>query len=285
MSQTLNVGFQQNPLTLYAKRGFFGVRGTPSSLVTANNSATLIAGNGSFSLTGQSATLGSSGGDGAVISSGVLTVTRAAGGFGTKTTAAPLFFNDFEGQSVGATCSACGLTNPIDATSVLVANDKSYSGTKSLKGIFPQSTESFPEVSLVTTGALQIYCSAWTYWDAPNGFVVGGTTISPIFKWCRGGSNNSGGLYHGFPQFYQTLRSSTGTVTGGDWGYKDDNSVVAWSQSMYNGVNLPGPTYRQWNYSEYSYALNNPASATNGVVQMWNNGRDMFPAPYVNQLN
>jgi hypothetical protein len=118
------------------------------------------------------------------------------------------------------------------------------------------------------------------YWDRTSG--TGG--VSPIFKWCRSGSNNNGGLYHGFPQFYQTVRpQSSGIVDGGDWAYKDDASVVAEPQDEFNGVALPGPTWRQWNFIEHDYALNNPASSSNGACEMRNNAANMFPTPVVNQ--
>jgi len=224
-------------------------------------------------------TLGAYGGvtpqtDGVTISGGVATINKAAGGFGTKATAAPLYYNNFDGLSVGALPSATGLTNSIDATVVNVQNDRAFTGTKSLKGVYPANTESFPEVSYLPAAGTtsEIYVSGMMYWAVASPPQTG----SPIFKLTRMGV---GTLYHGTPQQYQTVRPSAGVSNGGDWGYNDGGGVVAWPSSLFYGSpnNLPGPHSDQWNFMEWAHGFSNPSGGSTGYSEMRNGGADEMP--------
>jgi len=214
--------------------------------------------------------------DGASVSGNVVTLRRAAGGFTTKPTAAPLFYNNFEASSAGALPSTVGLTNSIDATVVNVQADRSFTGTKCMKGVMPANTESFPEVSyLPPANTAEIYVSGMVYW----------TTSAPasmgqfIFKLTRMGC---GQLYHGTPQQYLTTRpNGSGAVTGGDWGYNTGKATteVAWCSAMYYGSpnTLPGPHSDQWNFMESAHGFSNPSGGSTGYSEMRCNGQNMLP--------
>jgi Fibronectin type III domain len=209
--------------------------------------------------------------DGASLVSNVVTLRRAAGGFTTKATPAPLYYNNFESLSVGAAPSATGLTNSIDATVVNVQADRSCTGTKCMKGVFPANTESFPEVSyLPPANTAEIYVSGMMYWSVASPPQSG----SPIFKLTRMGA---GVLYHGQPSQYQTVRPSSGVVNGGDWGYTT-GSFVAWPSSLYWGSpnTLPGPHSDQWNFMEWAHCIGNPSGSAVGYSESRCNGQNAF---------
>jgi hypothetical protein len=224
--------------------------------------------------------------EGTSIVGNVVTIKRAAGGFGTKPgTAAPLFYNNFNSVAVGSTPSAVGLTNSIDATVVNVQNDRAYIGTQSLKGVFPPNVESFPEISFIPpANTSEIYISGAFYWttSAP------GSASQFIWKLTRMGC---GTLYHGTPQQYFTSRpDATGAVTGGDWGYNDGGGTVAWCSSMYYSTSaLPGPHANQWNFLEFAHKFST-SGGSNGYSEMRCNSQNLLPSfgahsQFVNQTS
>lgn len=227
--------------------------------------------------------------DGASISGGSVTINRSAGGFGTKPSAAPLFYNNFDSASVGALPSSLGLTDSIDATVVNVQNDRSFTGSKSLKGVFPANIDSFPEVSFIPpANTNEIYVSGMMYWTTS----IPGNMSQFIFKLTRMGS---GVLYHGQPQQYQTVRPLTsGIVNGGDWGYNaGGGSTTAWCSAMFYGspTNLPGPNSDQWNFTEWAHKIGNPTGSANGYSEIRCNSQNSMPpttipthALFVNQI-
>jgi len=211
-------------------------------------------------------------GDGAFISSGVLTVHRAVGGFGSKATAAPLYWNDFEGQNIGDSYLACGMANLGNdgIATVQVANDRAFSGTKSLKCIYPvnasTNASAFPRVGNNVPNSQSIYIFCKEYWA----MTVGSVQNAFIFKHARAGG---GAAYTGSPHVYQTIRpNASGIDTGGDSGYVTATTGTSYSQETFGTVISP-LNANVWNTDEYAYKLGT-VGATNGVYQVIINGKD-----------
>ena len=194
-------------------------------------------------------------------------VLTSASLFGTKPTAAPFYFDDFESHALGTTDDEIGWGDAArggmgDASPPEVQSDVVYSGSKCLRmiyptgedSVFPQSTMAFP--AGVTT--IRFACHArweWTTRDVQSSF---------IFKWARGGY---GTPYSGVPRFYQTIRpNSAGDATGGDMGY------VTASGTDYYGDGAGNLTRDTWHYIEYEYVLSDPAGTANGLYVIRVNG-------------
>lgn len=175
-------------------------------------------------------------------------IVLSGSGFGTKSTAAPLYFDTFESYSVDATVADVGLESPAGASNCKVRTERPHSGSKCLRMVFPEaSTSNFPKVYKSVTGnVLDAYMGCWVYWERPTG--TGGGT-SPIYKWGRMGSST---LYSGQPQFRHTLRpssSGSGTITAQDNGYEDGVNL-----NIDNTLNQ-APTRDNWWWVEYKYRL------------------------------
>lgn len=241
---SLNVGFNQGPQTLIASPGAYGVMAASPSLTAT--------GTGGASITG-----------------GVLTITRVAGGFGAKATAAPFYFNDIEGQTIGQTAIQCGMSNLSgDGSMPLVANDRAYSGTQSLKMVYPNDGlgSKFPRIGHNLPGGQSLYTHTKAYWTNP----IGPGTPSPIFKLGRGGA---GASYSGQPQIHTTIRpNAAGGDTGGDSGYVTPLRGSFYGQRTFGTV-LKGINRDGWHTVETAYKLSAPG-ASDGVYQEIIDGTD-----------
>lgn len=182
-------------------------------------------------------------------------------GFGTKATAAPLYFSTFENSTlgVGPTDVTVGLEVVSDNPKTLptIVNDKAHSGTKSLCMVYPQNSgsvgSSFPGIGKTIAsgaGATDFYSGQWVYWA----WTVGTVQSSFIFKWGRGGA---GQHYHGTPQFHCTIRpSSSGTVPSTDSGYTRPDGT-----DIHDNTINSQPTRDGWHWVEYKYRLSTPGVA------------------------
>lgn len=220
--------------------------------------------------------------DGAVISGGLLTVTRAAGGFGGKSPVAPLYWNDFESQNVGDSYLTCGMANlGNDGTSVVVANDRSFSGTKSLKCVYPpnptQTASAFPRVGNNIPNSQSLYMWCRHYWTIVSG-VIGDKFI---FKHARAGF---GTAYSGQPQFHVTRRydPATGIQTGADAGYVV-LGTSSYSQDTFGTVISP-QNENTWSASEFVFKLASPGGI-DGIYQALVNGKDNVQGPTVGMFD
>jgi hypothetical protein len=207
---------------------------------------------------------------GATLGSGVLTITGS--GFGTKPTAAPLFYNDFESLSDGAVAISAGIgltdldSSDSTANQVKVSTSRSHSGSKALRCIYPTARGSmFPQVgNVVSPGSDRVYMAQWVYYEHTTG-----TKSDPIFKWGRAGSNN-GGAYHGVPRFYETIRpTSAGDATGCDIGYVNNDFGTYYAKPWELGYTQKAQG-GGWNFIEYVYLLH----PTAGIFQQKVKGVD-----------
>lgn len=209
------------------------------------------------------------------------TIVIAGGGFGTKATAEPLYFNDFEDETVGDHASAGGSpsldpiaglthTQTSGAWTDGVSNTRAHSGTKSLRAIYSQA-DGFPNLGVNLTGSpLTAYQGMWVYWERTAG--AGGMFN---FKFGRMGANAP---YSGNPGLRVTLdltqALSPYTVANTDVGFTSDTGPV-----FTEGVNFTelrdyftadakdvlGPD--GWHFLEYLYRLSTPGVA-DGLVQI-----------------
>jgi hypothetical protein len=193
------------------------------------------------------------------VSGGVLTVVGS--GFGSKSTAAPLFFETFESHSAGTLDTAIGLSTdnaiiPGGTTRPNVSTARSHSGTKSLRFQYPanpSTDEVFPKSYLPLSGVDEIYLRCWVYWSA-----VRGDSVQPIFKWSRGGS---GAVYSGQPSFHETIFPNSSGVVADD--AADCGFNVPTNQDTYDNNIAVSPSSGVWVFRQYKYKLGT-ANVANG---------------------
>jgi hypothetical protein len=216
----------------------------------------------------------------ASLASGVLTVS--GNGFGTRTQAAPLRFEDFESRSVGALPQNFGYSG-WSPDIVKVDSSTSFSGTRSLKHQGPHGpastggvpAESFPHVAVEQFQSDELYLSYRLK------FRTNGNQFAQL-KFNRSGmdNNDGSGCYQGKPRFFSSYypagdRYSTdkrlnavqgGAVNGNNqW----DEGWVG-DAHMGNGTVLP-IAEDTWVQVEEYYRLNDIGIA-NGVHMTWVNG-------------
>jgi hypothetical protein len=192
------------------------------------------------------------------------TLTLTGSGFGTKPTAAPFYFNDFEAATVGQTALQAGLDDEGNDGQGLpyVRSDRALSGSKSLRMDYLTNKDSmFPRIGKGGLNSNEVYVSVWTYWTHTAG--SGGSPF--IFKLVRGGANPS---YSGVPKFYETIRPGLdGIVDGTDRGSVNSSNVSTYSDNITLGQNAGG-----WHRSEYYFKLSDPGVA-NGQFFTWVDGK------------
>lgn len=203
-------------------------------------------------------------GSGASITAGVLTVTGS--GFGTKTVAAPLIFNDFESYADGIVYTSAGIEDlGTDSRAVLaVRTDQAFSGTKSLRIDWPDAYAScFPKAGFNLAGETEIYASFRHRYSIVTGTGVGDAGFGNVYKTCRAGSSTP---YSGNPKFTNTDRPlftvDPNNVNGETVGNLDDGTTPLAPGSL--SVAL----WDTWARNEYRYKLSTPGVA-DGILQSW----------------
>jgi hypothetical protein len=205
-------------------------------------------------------------GSGASVVAGELIINDA--GFGSKPTAAAYFLSAFESSAVGDTALEAGLDNlGSDGTMPLVADDRAFYGTKSLKCIYPtgEGGEAFPRIGkTISPGATDSYHSCMVYWD-----IITGSISVPIFKWGRAGCNAT---YSGQPQYHDTIRPNASGVV-----IAQDTGCVAGGVDMYDATTVgesgvvKSPTKGAWHFVEYIWRLST-AGGTDGLFERYIDG-------------
>ncbi len=229
---------------------------------------------------------------GAFIAGGVVTINDV-GIFGQKLSqnAPPLFFNNFDSATLGAsattiestTGSGLYLYQPTGNSAVPVVNDRAYSGAQSLSVSYAASGANFPQLGWQLPYTTRyLYMSFWTYHQ-----ISSLPCASHVWKHARSGC---GQYYHsapGTPYFYQTLApgAATGEMNSGDMGYADgslDGTAVTIIEES-STVTQYGPSLNEWTFLEYIYALPSPYGNTNGGCIMLSNGQGTFYPPFTNR--
>lgn len=188
-------------------------------------------------------------------------ITLSGSGFGSKATAAPLFFENFEGFAVGTSAESAGFDGSNgDYNGASVQDGNSHSGSRSLHVRYVANE--YPTVSKLIPGGLTLYTAAWVYWER-----AGTATQRHIFKVFRGGT---GVVYHGNPKYYSTLRPDevTGQIDShGDTGINNGDTLY----DQLDDEASVFPQQGQWTFAEVKYVLSTPGVA-DGLCHIYYNG-------------
>jgi len=192
------------------------------------------------------------------------TITVIGSSFGTRTSATPYYFDDFESYLVGTDALHAGLQdNGYDGQGLpYVRSDRSISGSKSMRMDYVAGKDSmFPRLGKQGFSTTEVYVSMWTYITHTTG-----TKPYPVFKLVRGGAMPT---YSGRPGFYETVRhNAAGVVEGTDRGSGNSAGQTTWTQDILPGG---GQDTGAWHRTEYYYKLSTPGVA-DGIWQQWVDG-------------
>lgn len=205
-------------------------------------------------------------------------IVIAGSGFGTKSTAQPQVWDNFEGgtvgQNLGAYTPAGALGGAWEAynesgTLPVYSTTRAHSGTKSMQHAIAGTGSKFTTYGKSGLGATEVYYSVWWRWD----IIAGSNTSTPIVKLYR--MNSTPGFYStttSRPAIWGTMRPSmnNGAVTsvGLDAeAIRDDSSAV----ETYD-VHATGSKDGAWHRAEIYWKLSSPAGTSNGVFQIWEDG-------------
>jgi len=203
------------------------------------------------------------GGSSTTISDGV--PFTLVGTFTAKTTAAPIYYNNWEGIADGTTAGALGFVTDDGAYHGVIpqiTSARAYTGTKSLRADFPVGLNSgFTRTTWGGFSVSEVYCSCNFYWER----YVNGTDpgSSLIFKTWRAGKTPS---YSSTPHASWSIRPG---YTSGVIGASDKSITQSDGEINFNGGD--GNLNRdQWNRSEMWLKLSTPGVG-NGVLGFYSN--------------
>jgi len=200
-------------------------------------------------------------------------------GFGTKSPAAPLKWDNFEAYTVGNSIfSGTGFTRQAgDGVSTpYIRNDQAYGqGAKSARMDYYPSYgagnygSQFPQAGVSLSGnPLEVYMSYKMRFTR-----TGGTEQNSgfPFKLSRG---NGGEPYTGTPRFYKTIGGGNlgEEVTWGNMGYVTAGTTTVSMWEWPNGNAKAGNRSDRWDREEFYYRLSNPAGTANGAYLQSTNG-------------
>ena len=192
----------------------------------------------------------------------------------------PFYFDNYESHTLDARADAIGLATlggGWPTAMPLVKNDRSHTGTKSLRMNYPAALDSsnshpddditklssFPQIGIDGLSTTTVYVSAWMYWARHTGSGHSGT-----FKLCRGGAAPP---YAGIPQFHETyngINPVTGVATSDD---PDRGVVNSSGSSTYSNTVNASPSRDGWHRLEYYFALGTEGNS-DGTFKTWVDG-------------
>ena len=186
--------------------------------------------------------------------------TISGSGFGSKSNAAPVKWDNFESGALGAALSTNGWIHYSSSTSPLFSNTRAYSGNQSAHTDMPMALDNFNTAGLRNLNTLQLYLSCQFRWER----IAGNYADGPFIKLLRANANPD--FYHSRPRFYSTQRLR---IPEHESGYSPDQTI-----SPPNDVQITGThslIEGQWNRLEVYYKFSDPAGAANGALQTWVN--------------
>lgn len=189
------------------------------------------------------------------------TLTVTGSGFGTKATAEPFVWDDFESGVVGNPLSSSQRWIHYENGSRVFpqySNLQAYSGARAAYNFIdrPADGEDFSTAGLRGLQATEMYFSYQFRWE-----VVSGTMGAGFIKTLRG--NGVSGFYHARPRFYTSVHPGATLVNAG-YAYTGADADGAGEAAS----NVPANT---WNRMEGYYKLSAPAGSANGMLQTWAN--------------
>lgn len=198
-------------------------------------------------------------------------------GFGTKSTAAPVYFTDFSSDSDGTEDTSLGWDAsyaPDVVTRPAVASDQLYGGKKAMKCIYPAFDGGhFPVSTLfLPTPSTKLRFACYFRWAQT---VQASQQLTTVFKLARAGN---GTPYTGVPRFYHTINPSLqngnadgawGENLGGDCGFVNANGTTNIANDAFSDTN-PGSAadlvWDAWHRIEWIYELSTAGSADGKFV-------------------
>lgn len=187
--------------------------------------------------------------------------TISGSGFGNKSNAAPVKWDNFESGTLGAALSTNGWIHYSSSTSPLFSNTRAYAGNQSAHTDMPMAPDNFNTAGLINLNALQLYLSCQFRWER----IAGNYADGPFIKLLR--ANAHPDFYHSRPRFYSTQRLR---IPEHESGYSPDQTI----SPEPNDVQITGThslVEGQWNRLEVYYKFSDPAGAANGALQTWVN--------------
>lgn len=196
------------------------------------------------------------------------TVEIIGSGFGTKASAQPFMWDDFENGALGESPSNHGWTKYGQQTPVYT-NINSYSGSQSILRKTNFDSDDFNSVGMKGLNSLQFYYSGWFYWEVASGNIQGGSVV----KILRVNSSPAGDFYSGSTSSPSLWITQMPESNVGGWtvaGFLNDNSDL-WDQQ-----DITELTAGSWHRIEAFITLSNPAGNNNGNVDIWINGTPSY---------
>lgn len=183
------------------------------------------------------------------------------GGFNT--------FLNYEQYTPGVGAETFGYTTDL-AGFVYVTTDRSHSGTKSIKCVYPTSDEGalFPTLRRpITVPTSKLYYSTWMYWEK-----IPTINRAGIFKLFRCAA---GDAYAGFPRYYMTVQATPfGVIDAVDAGIARSSGDVSYA-GVVNATPIPTPTppaTNGWHFMEWFCRLSTTDTSADGFFESWVDG-------------
>lgn len=187
--------------------------------------------------------------------------TISGSGFGNKSNAAPVKWDNFESGALGAPLSTNGWIHYWNNTWPMFSNARAYAGTQSAHTDMPMAPDNFNTAGLRNLNTLQLYLSCQFRWER----IAGNYADGPFIKLLRANANPE--FYHSRPRFYSTQRLR---IPEHESGISPDQTI----SPVPNDIQITGThslVEGQWNRLEVYYKFSDPAGAANGALQTWVN--------------
>jgi chitodextrinase len=246
----------------YRVNAYDGAANVSAYSSTGSGSTSAVDGAGISSITG-------------TVSSGQALVINGSS-LGTKATAAPILWDDFQSATVGSnlpgrvppvgTAGAYERINPSGVSSIpTVSSTRSYSGDRCAFQRYTAGQNVFPKLANEVGAIDSVYIAFWAYYTRYTG-----TGAYGIFKWNRAGGGPD--PYTANPRFSDTIRTNaSGSVVTVDRSYLNGSGTPIWDQLQpgYSAANEPDAN--GWRFIEYWYKLSTPGVA-DGKFHKWADG-------------
>lgn len=204
-------------------------------------------------------------------------ITINGTGFGTKSSAAPWTWDNFEDGTVGQTLS----TSPkgagywtrydVTATSQPTYQSCGHGGTQCAQLTTAASGESFQNFGRTGLLSDEMYWSCWFKWE----LVSGTASADSIMKMIR--LNTEGTMYSTTPSVYVTLAPDSTPGAGGTYGDSPNGAGDVFPESQMGA--LDGAV---WHHLEVYWRMSIPGGTSNGEFRVYYDGVEKLPGHWNN---
>lgn len=186
-------------------------------------------------------------------------ITITGAGFGTKPSAAPWLWDDFEGGAANQPLSTGGWEHYWSASHPIYAGG-GYASAQAAHTPMPRAADNFNTAGRKGLNTLEAYYSYRFRYDVVDGSFA---TDGAFIKLLR--SNADPDFYRSNPRFYTSLFPAAGQVNAG---YSDAAAGI--DQIQWANADMASGT---WHRLEVYYRYSNPAGTANGELHAWLNGQ------------